>query len=135
MIKKLKKHEPFGLHLMLDLYDCSPNMLNDEHRVGEMLDVLIGKIGMRKLMEPFVLKAEPNGKRDPGGWSGFVMIQESHISIHTFVKRRFVTVDVYSCKSFEPNEVVEYFKDVFETGNVEKHIIGRGSYYPPRNID
>lgn len=125
----------FGLHLMLDLYDCSPDKLNDKDKVREILDVLPEKLGMRKMMDPVVMFAEPNGKKDPGGYSGFVMIQESHISIHTFIGRRFVTIDAYSCKDFDSDMAIKYFEEQFEPKEIEQHLIDRGVNYPTEDID
>jgi S-adenosylmethionine decarboxylase len=90
---------------------------------------------MEILFPPVVTFALPNGKKDPGGWSGFVMIQESHISIHTFIKRRFVTIDVYSCKNFDVQFAIKYFKDIFKSDDVEYEIEVRGKKYPAENID
>ncbi|MBI2442422.1 MAG: S-adenosylmethionine decarboxylase [Candidatus Levybacteria bacterium] len=126
---------PFGLHLMLDAYDCDPKVLNDANVVYKILDDLPEKIGMKKLIKPYVVFAEANDKNDPGGWSGFVIIQESHIAIHTFIKRRFITVDVYSCKSFDTGKTIQYFRDVFKTDDLETQIETRGKNYPPENID
>lgn len=134
-MRKKAKQVPFGLHLMLDAYNCDPKILNDKNIVYHILDILPEKIGMRKLMKPYVVFAEENDKRDPGGWSGFVMIQESHISLHTFVKRRFVTADVYSCKKFDAKEVIKYFEEVFKTKDVDCNVEVRGKRYPERNID
>lgn len=134
MVKK-SKSIPFGLHLMLDAYNCDPKTLNDKNLVYHILDTLPGKIGMKKLMKPYVLFAEANDKRDPGGWSGFVMIQESHISLHTFIRRRFVTADVYSCKKFDTKIVLEYFKKVFNTQDMDSSVEVRGKKYPSENID
>lgn len=134
-MSKKSKQVPFGLHLMLDAYNCDPKMLNDKKLVYNILDTLPEKIGMKKLMKPYVLFAEANDKRDPGGWSGFVMIQESHISLHTFIKRRFVTADVYSCKKFDTKKIINYFKKVFKTPDVESYIETRGKRYPLKDID
>ena len=130
-----KKNIPFGLHLMLDAYGCSPEALNDPELVKKILNDLPDIIGMKKLMDPFVLFAEGNEKRDPGGWSGFVMIQESHISLHTFIKRRFITADVYSCKEFDPNIAINYFLEKFKPTDFEKKVEVRGEHYPAENID
>ena len=126
---------PFGLHLMIDAYNCVPETLNDQNLVYNILDILPGKIGMRKLMKPYVLFAEANAKRDPGGWSGFVMIQESHISLHTFIKRRFITADVYSCKKFDAKVAIKYFKEIFRTKDIDYSVETRGKRYPEKNID
>lgn len=130
-----KKINPFGPHLMLEAYNCPPEVLNDANLAYKILDELPEKIGMNKLIKPYVVFAEGNNSKDPGGWSGFVIIQESHISLHTFIKRRFVTIDVYSCKNFDTDFAIEYFKKAFKTNDVEFIIEQRGKRYPNENID
>lgn len=134
-MRKKAKQTPFGIHLMLDIYKCSPKVLNDQNLVYNILDILPDRIGMRKLTKPYVVYANPNKKRDPGGWSGFILIQESHISVHTFIKRRFATIDVYSCKVFNTKKVINYLKKMFKTKDIEFYIETRGKRYPDRNID
>ena len=129
------ENAPFGLHLMLDMYNCAPEVLNDKELVKNILEKLPKKLSMKILVEPVVVFAQPNGRRDPGGWSGFVMIHESHISIHTFIKRRFVTIDAYSCKQFDTKLAIEYFKKIFKTDDVEYQIEVRGKKYPSEDID
>jgi len=133
----MKKHKtiPFGVHLMLEAYDCDPKVLNDANVVYNVLNNLPAKIHMTKMTLPYVVFTPGNDKKDPGGWSGFVIIQESHISLHTFVKRRFVTVDVYSCKEFDTDVAVAYFKKMFKTDDVEYKVEIRGTRYPKENID
>lgn len=131
----MKKPQPFGPHLMLEAYNCPPEVLNDANLAYKILDELPEKIKMHKMIKPYVVFAEGNGHKDPGGWSGFVLIQESHISLHTFIKRRFVTVDVYSCKDFDIEFAIQYFKDMFKTDDVEYTIEMRGKRYPQENID
>lgn len=130
-----RKTIPFGLHVTIDAYDCNPVALNDQNLIYKILDELPEKIGMHKLIKPYVIFAEANDKKDPGGWSGFVMIQESHISIHTFIRRRFITADIYSCKEFNAKFALDYFKKAFGTEDIESHIEVRGSRYPAENID
>lgn len=132
---KKSKNIPFGLHLTIDAYNCDPKTLNDQNLVYNILDTLPEKIGMKKLIKPYVLFAEANHKRDPGGWSGFIMIQESHISLHTFIKRRFITADIYSCKKFDTRIVLKYFKEIFKTKDMEYNVEKRGKRYPEKNID
>ena len=132
---KKSKQIPFGLHLMIEAYNCPPEVLNDANLAYKILDEVPEKIGMHKLIKPYVVFAEANDKRDPGGWSGFVIIQESHISLHTFIKRHFATIDVYSCKPFDTNIAINYFKKLLKTNDFEINIETRGKKYPPENID
>jgi S-adenosylmethionine decarboxylase len=134
-MKKKSKHIPFGMHLMLDAYNCDPKTLDDKKLVYHILDTLPGKVKMRKLTKPCVVFAQANGKNDPGGWSGFVMIHESHVSLHTFIKRRFVTADVYSCRKFNTKVIIKYFKNIFKTKDIEYGVEKRGKRYPEKNID
>ena len=54
---------------------------------------------MHKLIEPIVVEVGQLSDKDPGGLSGYVLIAESHISIHTFPLRGFVSADVYTCQN------------------------------------
>lgn len=135
MKKKKVNHTPFGLHLMIDAYNCHPDELRDQNLVYKILDTVPNLIGMKKLIKPYVIFAEDNNKRDPGGWSGFVIIQESHISLHTFIKRRFITADIYSCKEFDPKPAIEFFKKTFRTNDLEIHLEVRGKKYPSENLE
>ena len=125
---------PFGLHLMLEVYNCPENVLNDANIAYKVLDELPEKIGMHKLTLPYVVHAEGNDTKDPGGWSGVVLIQESHIALHTFAKRGFVTIDVYSCNKFDTDLTLEYFRNVFQSEDIEYKIETRGERYPTENI-
>lgn len=92
---------------------------------------------MKPLIRPILIKAEGNetlGGKDPGGYSGFMIIQESHISIHTFVRRGFVTIDLYSCKEFDATKVVTFLKEIFEAQDVDILKIDRGLKYPKENL-
>ncbi|MBP6904483.1 MAG: S-adenosylmethionine decarboxylase [Candidatus Pacebacteria bacterium] len=121
----------FGEHMMLDCYGADPEILNSKEEVLRILNDLPEKLGMHKLAEPVVYYAEGNGDKDPGGWSGFVVIMESHISIHTFVGRHFVSADVYTCRNgMDQNFITSYFKDVFKANDIEVNFVKRGTRYP-----
>lgn len=121
----------FGEHFTLDGYGGSFKKLDDKKLVLKCLEELPKKIGMRTLGTPQVFKADDNGIKDSGGWSGFVVVIESHISIHTFPHREFVSIDVYTCKSgMDRKFVTEYFRKKFRLQDIETHFIKRGTKYP-----
>lgn len=125
----------FGEHVTIDGYGGDYDRLNSEEAVLSALSELCAELRMRPIMKPIVLSAPDNHIKDPGGWSGFVMIAESHISIHTFPKRRFVSADVYTCQNGMDQEyVVEFFKKKFKLEDVEMHFIKRGTRYPDKNL-
>jgi len=125
----------FGEHFMLDGYGGDEKSLNDRDLVLRCLNELPEKLGMRKLSEPVVYFAPGNDIKDPGGWSGFVVIEESHISIHTFPKRGFVSIDAYTCQNGMDAAFVEkYFTDAFALGDAETNFVIRGKRYPEHDI-
>ncbi|MBI5077657.1 adenosylmethionine decarboxylase [Candidatus Falkowbacteria bacterium] len=121
----------FGVHLTLDGYGGDPEKLNRRELVYQALDELPEKLGMHKLSEPMVYEAGQCNPKDSGGFSGFVVIAESHISCHTFPYRGFVSIDVYTCKSEMDKEfVINYFKEIFGLKEVEINFIQRGTRFP-----
>jgi len=134
MSKSSSKTCNFGEHLMIDGYKGNPKKLNDKKLVLKCLNELPAKAGMKKLGPPKIYRAYDNGKKDPGGWSGFVIIAESHISIHTFPARRFVSIDVYTCKNgLEKKNIIKYFKKIFKLKTMEINFVKRGKKYPKFN--
>ena len=102
--------------------------------VQKALTELPELLGMHKLTEPVVYFAEDNGIKDPGGWSGYVLIAESHISIHTFGGRGFLSADVYTCKNgMNLQFITDYFKQVFAYSDIETNFVKRGTRYPSAN--
>ncbi len=130
----IKKTAHFGLHLTYDGYGCPLKQLSDMTLVYSALHNIASELGMKELIPPYVVKAYPNDKKDPGGYSGFIIIAESHISIHTFDKRGFVSVDIYSCKDFDVSKAISILDKLFLPKKFETHTVIRGKYYPPQNI-
>ena len=120
---------------MIDGYGGSYEKLNDQSFVLSCLQELPEKLGMKKLADPEVYFAEGNDKKDPGGWSGFVVIMESHISVHTFPARGFVSIDVYTCQNnIDRDRIVGYFSDKFDLSDTEVNFVIRGTKYPAENV-
>lgn len=130
---KLKKPH-FGLHLTLDGYGCDPQLLNDRATVSKFLTILAKKLHLKILFGPKVVYAPGNQRKDPGGYSGFVIIQESHFSVHTFPKRGFVSIDVYSCRDFDYKKASSFIKKFFRAHSIETNVVVRGRRYPQKNI-
>lgn len=125
----------FGEHLMIDGYEGNAEKLNSRELVVQCLGELPGKVGMKTLAEPEVYWAEPNHLKDPGGWSGFVVVAESHISIHTFPGTKFVSIDVYTCKNGMDVEFIKkYFTEAFGLEDMEVNFVKRGTRYPVENL-
>ncbi|HEX4799363.1 MAG TPA: adenosylmethionine decarboxylase [Candidatus Paceibacterota bacterium] len=127
--------ETFGVHFMLDGYGANKEILADKAKLEKMLSEIPVAMGMYTISKPFVLEVGPLNRKDPGGLSGFVLIAESHISFHTFPKRGFVTIDVYTCQNvLDTKKLTELFIETFDIQDHDMYIINRGTKYPVENI-
>jgi S-adenosylmethionine decarboxylase len=119
----------FGPHLVFDGFDCPLNRLVDLDSLYQLLDGLPDRIHMTKIMPPYVFRHGTPG--DPAeGLSGFVLIAESHISLHTFPARRYVNADIFSCEAFDVEDALEALGQAFTPQRVEWKLLDRGREFP-----
>lgn len=113
------------MHLVIDGYDGDAAKLKDSELVHRFLDSYPNAIGMTKLMPPHVLTYD-GPKREDWGISGFVIIAESHISVHTFPERQYINIDIFSCKDFDTSKALEDVKTTFSLDKVSAWTLDRG---------
>lgn len=112
-----------GKHLTLDCFGCG--VLDNEEIIKEFLNDLPSKINMTKISELKIVNYEHQDK-EKSGITGFILIAESHISIHTYPKKDYMAIDIFSCKDFDESKVIDFIKEKFKVKNVIKNVISRG---------
>jgi S-adenosylmethionine decarboxylase len=117
------------MHLIIDGYTRDPALLQDREGLYNLLDRYPAAIGMRKIAPPFVFRYVGE-KPEDWGYSGFVLIAESHISIHTFPARGFVNIDIFSCKDFSVELAIAEMQKVFGLQRMKTYLLWRGEEYP-----
>ena len=120
----------FGPHLMIDGYNADYNVLSSVEAITKFLDEFPEEIEMTKIMPPYVFKYDGGDKPEDWGISGFVIIAESHISIHTFPEKEYFSLDIFSCKDFDIDRAIEIVKDYFKTDKLEIRTANRGTEFP-----
>ncbi len=116
------------MHLVIDGNSSAPDKLSDSDLVYRFLDQHPDAIGMTKITEPQVYTYHGKTPED-WGVSGFVLIAESHISVHTFPDRAHVNVDIFSCKDFDTTSSVDVVKAAFSLTEVSTRELERGLEY------
>ena len=120
------------MHLIVDGYGATPEKLQDTDLVYRFLDEYPQAIGMTKIVPPQVYTYHGKTPED-WGVSGFVIIAESHISIHTFPDRQYVNIDIFSCKDFDATSSLSIVKRTFSLPEVKVWTLERGiDYATPR---
>ncbi|MDP3063871.1 MAG: S-adenosylmethionine decarboxylase [Chloroflexota bacterium] len=113
------------MHLAVDGYGADPRKLQDADLLRNFLDSYPASLGMTKVSEPMVLTYRGPTPED-WGLSGFVIIAESHISIHTFPDRSYVNVDIFSCKEFDTEFALKQVTELFGIEHAKMWRLERG---------
>ncbi len=116
------------MHLVIDGYGADSAMLEDTEAIRRFLDEYPDAIGMTKITPPHVYTYVGQNPEDVGV-SGFVLIAESHISVHTFPKRNYVNIDVFSCKDFDTQKALDDIQGRFALKQVRSWTLERGLEY------
>ena len=115
---------------MVDGYGANYEVLSSVEAITNFLDELPKEIGMTKIMPPYVFKYDGGDKPEDWGVSGFVIIAESHISIHTFPEKEYFSLDIFSCKDFDIDKALEIIKEYLGTDRLEIKTTNRGTEFP-----
>jgi len=65
------------------------------------------------------------GHNSPPGFTCVVVLDESHCSAHTYADEGLIALDVFTCGSTEPRQVLEYLRDQINLGDVQIREFGR----------
>lgn len=109
-----------GIHATWDVYNCNAEKLSFVPYIKESLHTITATLNLEELNEAFK-------QFEPIGVTGFILLAESHISIHTWPEHNYAAVDVFSCKEFDANVVTALLKKLFESNKIELNKLNRGS--------
>ena len=108
-----------GKHLLLELYGCNSEKLNDEIFLRCKID------NASKLARASVLNLVSN-KFEPFGVTAIALLAESHLSIHTWPESQYAAIDIFTCgKNMLPNLASQFLIDQLEATNHILKIINR----------
>src|SRR5215469_15988019 len=115
----------FGPHLIVDGSGCNKQKLGDRILIEQVVNDYPAAIGMTKIGGPYIFDYQAP---DPAysGVSGFVIIAESHIAIHTFPEPDYFTLDIFSCRNFDPEVAVDYIEHALEVKQMDRTVLQRG---------
>lgn len=105
-------------HIIIDLKEVPEKVLTDKDGLVAFLTQFPPIIEMHVLHPPVVVEGIPENP----GLTGFVLIDFSHISVHTFTKHQEVLVDIFSCKSYDQEAAIEATLKYFPVPRSLAHI-------------
>ena len=112
-------------HLLLELYECDYEKLNDE----SFLRCTLNRAA--KLANATVLNLISN-KFEPQGVTAIALLAESHISIHTWPESNYSAVDIFTCgQNMLPELASKYLIEGLNAAEHTLRIINRD---PPATV-
>ena len=112
-------------HLLLELYRCNYEKLNDE----SFLRCTLNKAA--KLAKATVLNLISN-KFEPQGVTTIALLAESHISIHTWPESQYSAVDIFTCgQNMLPELACQY---LIESLGAQEHSLRIIERNPPSTV-
>ncbi|RMG99534.1 MAG: adenosylmethionine decarboxylase [Deltaproteobacteria bacterium] len=119
---------PLGSHIILEMYDCPPERLDD---VACVLDAL--RTAAKRARS--TLLAENHHRFDPQGVTAIALLAESHISIHTWPELGYAAADVFTCGAHtDPQAACEVLVAALGAGRHEQRNMPRGVLPPVRPV-
>lgn len=95
--------------VICDISGANQNIVSSD-KLREFLEKLVKLLNMSILQGPIIAEGIPENP----GLSALVIIDFSHISIHTFSKYNEALIDIFSCKEFDKEKVLDYCLEFFE---------------------
>lgn len=111
------------IHLLVRADVLRPKISENDLRTW--FSELVRKVGMQELIPPVAKFCD-----DPDnlGCTGMVGITTSHSSIHIWEKESFLQMDLYSCRDFDIDVVLNHIDSCFEVKYADYMLIDRDNF-------
>ncbi|MGB9812294.1 MAG: adenosylmethionine decarboxylase [Thermovenabulum sp.] len=117
-----------GRHILAEIYDCDPFVLNDRDLIEDIMVKAALEAGAEVREVAF-------HKFSPQGVSGVVVISESHLTVHTWPELGYAAVDVFTCgDKVNPWDACNYIAEKFQAKHMTASEVKRGVFEKPVKV-
>jgi S-adenosylmethionine decarboxylase len=110
-----------GRHLILDLYDCDPEILDDYDQLQAYLETSLALAGAN-ILRIFGEKFKPQGV------TLLALLTESHASIHSWPQLGYAAIDLYTCgDTTQTHKAAEFLKNKLKAQTTEEKELVRST--------
>lgn len=112
--------QSLGNHLIIELYECQSDVINDARIVEEKLIEAV-RISGANMVQSVIHEFNPHGV------SGVIVIEESHFSVHTWPEYGYCALDIFTCgDEIDYYSALQYLKEEFQAKNLSVTEMKRG---------
>ena len=111
---------PDGYHLMMELFGCDQEEINSRKFLHLIIKSAVKKAGLTNLGSRF-------HQFDPQGVTGFTLLAQSHISLHTWPEYGYVVLDIFTCGDQEQAEsLAGHFLERLRPERINRKVVRKG---------
>ncbi|MFA6039510.1 MAG: S-adenosylmethionine decarboxylase [Candidatus Peribacteraceae bacterium] len=114
----------WGMAMAIDIHGCDPALVRDADAIKLFVKELCVKIDMKRFGDTLVVNFGEDEK--VAGFSMTQLIETSLISAHFANQTNSVYLDVFSCKFYEAQTVIDYALSFFRGTSYNAHCLLRG---------
>ncbi len=115
----MQNFDTVGAHVLADFWGCQFGKLDDA-------ELLMTSLRQAALSAKMTILGEEQHKFNPQGFTGLLLLSESHISIHTYPEQGYAAIDVFTCGSGMTQKAIEYLKQILQPTHVNEMVVRRG---------
>ena len=114
----------WGYHLMLDCAGCDHEKITNGENIKRFTKELVKRIDMVAFGDPIV---EHFATHDPqkAGYSMVQLIETSNICAHFVDRDNTMYLDVFSCKTYDNQVVIDTVKEFFGASSIRINFVTR----------
>ena len=120
--KRIFKEMAWGYHLILDCYEADKTKITDAKNITAFAKTLVERIDMVAYGEPQVIHF---GEDDKQGYTLVQLIETSNICAHFCDDSGNFYLDVFSCKSYSQEKVLQTVNEFFSPETIRERYIER----------
>lgn len=118
-----------GRHILVEFTGCNSDIMNDVFQIEQSMIQAAKEAGATVIQSTF-------HHFSPYGVSGVVVIQESHLAIHTWPEYQYAAVDLFTCgTSVDPWVSFDLLRKAFQAQNYSALEMYRGSLSNLARVD
>ena len=112
--------QSLGNHLIIELYECHRDVINDAQMVEEKLKEAV-RVSGANMVQSVIHEFNPHGI------SGVIVIEESHFSVHTWPEYGYCALDIFTCgDEIDYHSALQYLKSEFQAQSMSVTELKRG---------
>jgi len=120
ILEEASKQCAWGVSSSIDVYDCDPKTIRDADKIRQFVAELCDLIEMRRFGETIVVNFGEDER--VAGYSMLQLIETSLVSAHFANQTNTTYLDVFSCKSYDPEVVAEFAQAFFGGSRSLTHV-------------